>query len=63
MTTIERKKGGRPTKRPSNEKLNEMYQSMTARQIGMKYNVSENTVRSWIYRARRKAELNGSTTE
>lgn len=51
---IERKKSGRPTKRPSSEKLSTMYKTMTAKEISHIYEVSEDTVRSWILYYRRK---------
>jgi transposase len=52
------KKGGRPSKRPSNEKLAELYQEMTAKEIAKKYKVSEYTVRNWINKARKEVSDN-----
>lgn len=54
--TIAKKKGGRPSKKPSIEMLNMLYQSMTAKEIAEKYGVTESTVRSWIARARKAGE-------
>jgi len=51
---IPRKMGGRPSKRPSNQELGLLYQSMTAKQIGEHYGVSEYTVRNWINKARKE---------
>lgn len=51
---IELKQGGRPTKRPSDDVLADMYRTHTARQIADEYGVTEATVRSWIARIRRK---------
>ena len=50
---IERKAHGRPSKRPSQEQLTELYKTMTAKEIGRKYGVPEVTVRSWIAHYRR----------
>lgn len=52
--TITRKKGGRPSKRPSNEELAMLYSSMTAKEVGEHYGVSEFTVRNWINKARKE---------
>lgn len=54
--TLAKKKGGRPSKRPSVEMLNMLYQNMTAKQIADEYGVKESTVRSWIARARKESE-------
>lgn len=54
---IVKKQGGRPTKRPSAEKLQEMYSHMTAREIADECGVSESTVRSWIARLRKSEAL------
>lgn len=56
--TIPVKKGGRPSKCPSNEKLAELYQEMTAKEIAKKYKVSEYTVRNWINKARKEVSNN-----
>lgn len=50
------KVGGRPTKYPGAEVLNQLYiiEDLTAGQIATKYNVSKDTVRSWIRKARRE---------
>lgn len=47
------KKGGRPSKRPTDDELNELYKTMSASEIAKKFGVSEHTVRGWIYKARR----------
>lgn len=49
-----KKKGGRPSKRPSVDMLNMLYKTMTAREIAEQYDVKEATVRSWIARARKE---------
>lgn len=49
-----KKKGGRPSKRPSVDMLNMLYGRMTAREIAEQYGVKEATVRSWIARARKE---------
>ena len=56
--TIERKIGGRPSKRPSNEELAMLYSSMTAKQVAEHYGVSEFTVRNWINKARKEESAN-----
>lgn len=50
---ITKKKGGRPTKRPSDEELAKLYSKMTAREIAERFNVSVHTVRNWISKARK----------
>lgn len=44
---------GRPTKRPSLDILREEYLTLSTREMAMKYNVGESTVRNWVYKARR----------
>lgn len=56
--TIPVKKGGRPSNRPSNEKLANLYQEMTAKEIAKMYKVSEHTVRNWINKARKEGDSN-----
>lgn len=51
---IERKKGGRPSKRPTNDELAMLYSSMTAREVAEHYGVSVYTVRNWISKARKE---------
>lgn len=51
---IAKKKGGRPTKKPSNEELARLYSEMTAREIGERFGVSVHTVRNWIRKARKE---------
>lgn len=50
--TMERKKGGRPTKRPKSEaeirKLVEMYKTHTATELAEQYGVKPGTIRSWV---------------
>lgn len=60
MTQIEKKKSGRPTKRPQEELLFKMYGHHTAADIAMLYDVPVGTVRSWIryYRRKDKAKEN-----
>lgn len=57
---IAKKRGGRPSKRPSNEELAMLYQNMTAKQIGEYFGVSEYTVRNWIFKARKEEITNDS---
>lgn len=49
------KVGGRPTKYPGIEVLNQLYivEDLTAGQIATQYNVSKTTVRNWIRKARK----------
>ena len=56
---LEVKKGGRPTKKPSIEELDKMYANMTAKEIAIKFGVTEQTVRRWIcnYRKEQKQIL------
>ena len=56
---LEVKKGGRPTKKPSIEELDKMYANMTAKEIAIKFGVTEQTVRRWIcnYREEQKQVL------
>ena len=51
---IAKKKGGRPTKKPSNEELARLSSEMTAREIGERFGVSVHTVRNWIRKARKE---------
>ncbi len=44
---------GRPTKRPPLEQLKQDYMEMTTREMAKKYQVSDSTVRNWVYKARR----------
>ena len=53
---FEKKKNGRPTKRPDLQLLSMLYQTMTAKEIAQQYCVSESTVRSWVSRARKQQE-------
>lgn len=50
------KMGGRPTKYPGIEILNELYviQNLTANEIGEQYGVSKETVRNWLKKARKE---------
>ena len=43
-----KKKGGRPSKKPSAVELDLMYSQMSAREVGEHYGVTEQTVRKWI---------------
>jgi uncharacterized protein YjcR len=56
---IPRKKGGRPSKRPTAYELSVMYRFMTSVEIAKKYDVSPATVRSWLCRYRKEIEENG----
>lgn len=51
--------GGRPTKYPGIEVLNQLYivEDLTAGQIAAKYNVSKDTVRNWIRKARKGCDI------
>jgi transposase len=60
---FENKRGGRPSKRPSEYELDMMYQTMTAKEIGEKIGVSETTVRKWITAYRKEARNNASKTD
>ena len=54
MVEFPRKKGGRPSKRPSNQELSFLYGSMTAQELAEHYGVSVCTVRGWIVKARKE---------
>lgn len=56
MTTIPKKRHGRPSKRPSAEELSMLYSGMTAPEIAEHYKVSESTVRAWLGYYRKQAE-------
>ena len=60
---IARKKAGRPSKRPTNEELAMLYASMTAKEIGEHYGVSEFTVRNWINKARKEEKDKGGKVD
>ena len=53
------KVGGRPTKYPGIEVLNQLYivEDLTAGQIATQYNVSKATVRNWIRKARKECDV------
>ena len=55
---FEKKSGGRPSKKPSNDELDFMYKKMTAKEIAKYYKVSEHTVRNWIQKARKEESVN-----
>lgn len=48
-TSLEKNRGGRPTKRPQGEVLELLYQKHTAAEIAYLYDVPVGTVRSWIH--------------
>lgn len=51
---IPRKKGsGRPSNRPPIERLAHDYKVMSVKECAKKYGVSEATVHTWVFRARR----------
>ncbi len=50
--TIPKKKHGRPTRKPDNDTLRELYAVKTAKQIANEYEVATVTVRKWIQQAR-----------
>lgn len=52
--TIPYKKMGRPSKRPAPEFLISLYETYTATEIGKMYDVSPDTVRSWVSRLRKE---------
>jgi len=61
---IERKKGGRPSKRPRSEEelleLVELYKTHTATELAERYNVKSSTIRAWVCDLRKGgASLNG----
>ncbi len=54
FSIIPRKEGsGRKSNRPSLKQLAKDYGSMPTKAMAEKYGVSESTVRSWVFRARR----------
>ena len=60
---IDYKKGGRPTKRPTEYELAMKYSGMTALEIANEYGVSESTVRRWISEYRKKALKDASEND
>ena len=50
--------GGRPTRYPGIEVLNELYiiENLTAGEIGNRYGVSKETVRNWIKKSKKGSE-------
>lgn len=52
---LEPKRGGRPSKKPTIEELDYLYQKKTAREIAAFYGVTENTVRRWIHEYRKES--------
>ena len=52
--TIPYKKMGRPSRRPDPEFLITLYETHTATEIGKMYDVSPDTVRSWVSRLRKE---------
>ena len=51
--TIPSKKGGRPTRKPSEDVLAVLYKEMTATEIGKLYGVAPRTVRGWLTQYRK----------
>lgn len=50
----ERKKGGRPSRKPEDERiLLALYQEHTSRELGELYDVPAGTVRAWVSQARK----------
>ena len=51
-------RGGRSTRYPGVEVLTELYinQNLTASEIGERYEVSQNTVRNWLTKARKEVD-------
>ena len=56
-TTIAYKKLGAKGKCPDIKKLASLYSKMTADEIAREYGVSKHTVRSWIYKYRKGANV------
>lgn len=56
--SIPKKKGGRPSKKPSMETLSSLYEHMTAREIAEKYGVSVSTVNTWLWNYRKSENSN-----
>ncbi len=48
----EKNQGGRPRTRPDDDLILRLYNDLTSRQIGMMFEVSPATVRSWVARAK-----------
>lgn len=51
-----RKRAGRPKTRPNDEMILSLYETFTADEIAQAFEVSPNTVRSWVMRARQAKE-------
>jgi hypothetical protein len=47
------KRGGRPTNRPDDKELLNVYKDYTSAEIGELFDVSASTVRTWVKLARR----------
>lgn len=53
------KRAGRPRTRPNDEMILKLYEEYTAEDIAKLFEVSPNTVRSWVLRARQDKRKNG----
>lgn len=60
MIEVKLKRGGRPSKRPTNEELANLYANFTAKEIGCMYEVPVATVRNWISKARKELNFNNN---
>lgn len=49
-----KKKGRRPSNKPSAEELGKLYKTMTAKELADHYSVPVYTVKNWIYAYRHK---------
>ena len=53
----ERKKGGRPSRRPDDaEMLLALYETHTSRELGELYDVPAGTIRAWVSQARKEVQ-------
>ena len=53
---IEKKRGGRPSKKPDEAQLSMLYSGMTAKELAEHYGVSVSTVQRWIAEYRKESK-------
>ena len=62
MASVPRKQAGKPTNRPNDDRLIQLYiyERKTSPELAAMFDVSPSTIRNWIARLRRKAEAAGT---
>ena len=53
-----KKTRGKPSKRPPEQELSELYAKMTAKEVAKHYGVADSTVRAWIAYYRKQEAKN-----